>query len=162
MGYGYREDIKLDPNRFMHVKTTKYGKVRIFKVMHVSQKSKKWIANPENRICDAPGSWYCTGQYPPALSKLIARRKDFSQLEDFNKKKDKQSEKYNEEEDDEDPEPVLEPLAMKYVGCYGGEDDFGGKEYIGSASGANIRLLHSIATEKKKQFIAIARVGSDG
>jgi dolichyl-diphosphooligosaccharide--protein glycosyltransferase len=183
--YGYREDIKLDPNRFMHVKTTKYGKVRIFKVMHVSQKSKKWIANPENRICDAPGSWYCTGQYPPALSKLIARRKDFSQLEDFNKKKDKQSEKYNEEymkrmdgkstgkraksgygideeEDDEDPEPVLEPLAMKYVGCYGGEDDFGGKEYIGSSSGANIRLLHSIATEKKKQFIAIARVGSDG
>jgi dolichyl-diphosphooligosaccharide---protein glycosyltransferase len=183
--YGYREDIKLDPNRFMHVKTTKYGKVRIFKVMHVSQKSKKWIADPENRVCDAPGSWYCTGQYPPALSKLIARRKDFSQLEDFNKKKDKQSEKYNEEymkrmdgkstgkraksgygiddeEDDEDAEPVLEPLAIKYVGCYGGEDDFGGKEYIGSSSGANIRLLHSIAKEKSKKYIAIARVGSDG
>ena len=64
--YGYRDDIKLDPNRFMHVKTTKYGKVRIFKVMHVSKKSKKWIADPKNRVCDAPGSWYCTGQYPPA------------------------------------------------------------------------------------------------
>ena len=183
--FGYRDDIKLDPNRFMHVKTTKYGKVRIFKVMHVSKKSKKWIADPKNRVCDAPGSWYCTGQYPPALSKLIARRKDFSQLEDFNKKKDKQSEKYNEEymkrmegkstgnrvksgygiddeEDDEDPEPVLEPLAISHIGCYGGEDDFGGKEYIGASSGANIRLLHSIAKEKKKKYIAIARVGSDG
>ena len=67
----------------------------------------------------------------------------------------------DDEEDDEDPEPVLEPLAINYIGCYGGDDDFGGKEYIGSASGANIRLLHSIAKEKKK-YIAIARVGSDG
>ena len=35
----------------------------------------------------------------------------------------------DDEEDDEDPEPVLEPLAINYIGCYGGEDDFGGKEY---------------------------------
>ena len=41
--FGYRDDIKLDPNRFMHVKTTKYGKVRIFKVMHVSKKSKSGL-----------------------------------------------------------------------------------------------------------------------
>ena len=27
---------------------------------------------------------YCAGQYPPALKKLIARRKNFAQLEDFN------------------------------------------------------------------------------
>ena len=30
-------------------------------------------------------SWCCNGQYPPALSKLIAKRKSFKQLEDFNK-----------------------------------------------------------------------------
>merc|ERR1711998_760815 len=78
-----------------------YGKVRIFKVMSVSQESKDWVADPANKICDAPGSWYCTGQYPPALDKLIARRTAFSQLEDFNTKKDaaakKKSEKYNKD-----------------------------------------------------------------
>ena len=181
--YGYREDVKLNPQRFMHVKTTKYGKVRIYKVMNVNKKSKEWIANPENRVCDAPGSWYCVGQYPPALKKLIAMRKDFSQLEDFNKKKDKAAEKYNEEymkrmagekaaeeaksgyddeEDQEDPEPVLPPLAVKYLGCAGGEDGFVDREYVGSSSGANIRLLHSIAKEKGKKYLAIARVGTDG
>jgi dolichyl-diphosphooligosaccharide--protein glycosyltransferase len=179
--YGYREDIKLNPQRFMHVKTTKYGKVRIFKVMHVSQKSKKWIADPKNRVCDAPGSWYCSGQYPPALSKLIASRKDFSQLEDFNKKRDKEADKYNEEymkrmagekhaedakdgydDEEEDPEPVLKPLAVNYLGCAGGEDGFKDREYVGSSSGANIRLLHSIAQEKNKKYIAVARSGTDG
>ena len=29
----------------------------------------------------------------------------------------------DDEDDDEDPEPVLEPLAINYIGCYGGEDD---------------------------------------
>merc|ERR1711862_863759 len=47
--------------------------------------SKDWCADPANRLCDAPGSWYCTGQYPPALAKLIAKRRNFAQLEDFNK-----------------------------------------------------------------------------
>merc|ERR1711998_648680 len=78
-----------------------YGKVRIFKVMSVSQESKDWVADPANKVCDAPGSRYCTGQYPPALDKLIARRVAFSQLEDFNTKKDadakKKSERYNKE-----------------------------------------------------------------
>ena len=44
------------------------------------------VDDPKNRICDAPGSWYCVGQYPPALKGLIAKRKNFAQLEDFNKK----------------------------------------------------------------------------
>merc|ERR1711871_43148 len=44
----------------------------------------------------------------------------------------------------------------------GGEDGFKDREYVGSSSGANIRLLHSIAKEKEKKFIAIARVGTDG
>eukprot|EP01051_Picozoa_sp_SAG22_P026343 SAG22_NODE_8265_length_669_cov_1.222807_1_plen_72_part_10 len=54
-------------------------------VRHVSKKSKEWIANPENKICDAPGSWYCTGQYPPALAPLIKKRTSFAQVEDFNR-----------------------------------------------------------------------------
>merc|ERR1711892_1218936 len=60
--------------------------LRFFKVLNVSQESKDWVADPANKICDAPGSWYCVGQYPPALAPLIALRKDFAQLEDFNKR----------------------------------------------------------------------------
>lgn len=55
------------------------------------------MADPANRICDAPGSWYCTGQYPPALWPLIAKRKPFQQLEDFNTVKDEKSRKYVED-----------------------------------------------------------------
>jgi dolichyl-diphosphooligosaccharide---protein glycosyltransferase len=40
----------------------------------------------KNRICDAPGSWFCRGQYPPALTKILKEKKDFKQLEDFNVK----------------------------------------------------------------------------
>merc|ERR1740121_1109522 len=70
---------------FKEVHTTKYGKLRVYKVMNISQESKDWVADPKNRLCDAPGSWYCVGQYPPALAKLIAKRQSFSQVEDFNK-----------------------------------------------------------------------------
>merc|ERR1712100_829641 len=96
-----RPGVNVDSNRFKHVFSSKYGKVRIFKVMSVSQESKDWIADPANRICDAPGSWYCTGQYPPAIRGLIEKRKDFSQLEDFNANRDAaskaKSEKYQKE-----------------------------------------------------------------
>jgi dolichyl-diphosphooligosaccharide--protein glycosyltransferase len=64
---------------------TKRGKVRIFKVLSVSKESRAWSADPANRLCDAPGSWFCPGQYPPALQKILAEKKDFAQLEDFNK-----------------------------------------------------------------------------
>merc|ERR1719163_849550 len=87
----------LSSKRFTHAFSSKYGKVRIFKVMNVSLKSKKWVADPANRVCDAPGSWYCTGQYPPALTSLIAKRKPFRQLEDFNTAADDASRKYHEE-----------------------------------------------------------------
>merc|ERR1712048_1163692 len=82
---GARVDTKL----FEPVHDTKYGLMRIYKVLNVSQESKDWIADPKNRICDAPGSWYCVGQYPPALEKLISMRRSFSQVEDFNKKGEK-------------------------------------------------------------------------
>jgi len=71
--------------------------VRIYKVRKVSLKSKKWIADAANRVCDAPGSWYCTGQYPPALTSFISKRRDFKQLEDFNVKGDAHSKQYHEE-----------------------------------------------------------------
>ena len=78
--------IVADPNRFAEAYTSKYGKCRVYKLLSVSKESKAWVADPKNRICDAPGSWYCRGQYPPALQKVLAEKKDFSQLEDFNKK----------------------------------------------------------------------------
>ena len=31
------------------------------------------------------GLRYCTGNYPPALKKLISKRRDFSQIGDFNR-----------------------------------------------------------------------------
>eukprot|EP00933_Yihiella_yeosuensis_P082631 TRINITY_DN9657_c0_g1_i1.p1 TRINITY_DN9657_c0_g1~~TRINITY_DN9657_c0_g1_i1.p1 ORF type:complete len:864 (-),score=125.24 TRINITY_DN9657_c0_g1_i1:240-2831(-) len=79
-------DVKVNPKLFQEVHTTRFGLMRVYKVLNISQESKDWVADPKNRICDAPGSWYCVGQYPPALSELIAKRKNFAQLEDFNKK----------------------------------------------------------------------------
>ena len=53
--------IKINPKLFREVKMTKYNKVRIFQVLKVAKKSKAWAADPANRKCDAPGSWYCEG-----------------------------------------------------------------------------------------------------
>jgi len=76
--------VEADPTKFREVYRTKYGKVRIYKILGVSKESKAWVA--KNRKCDAPGSWFCPGQYPPALEPYLKEKKDFSQLEDFNKK----------------------------------------------------------------------------
>jgi len=84
--HNMKAGVKLNPKMFKEVHTTKNGLLRVYQVMNVSQESKQWIADPKNRICDAPGSWYCVGQYPPALEKLIAKRRNFAQVEDFNKK----------------------------------------------------------------------------
>jgi len=89
--------VSVNETYFQHVYTSKYGKVRIFKVRKVSLKSKKWVADPDNKQCDAPGSWYCTGQYPPAIQDFVSKRRDFKQLEDFNVKRDSHSKKYHEE-----------------------------------------------------------------
>ena len=42
--------------------------------------------DPANRKCDVPGSWFCPGQYPPGLNKVLASKMDFRQLGDFNRK----------------------------------------------------------------------------
>ena len=49
---------KADPKLWEDVFRSRFGKVRIFRVRNVDKESKKWVANPDNRICDAPGSWY--------------------------------------------------------------------------------------------------------
>jgi dolichyl-diphosphooligosaccharide--protein glycosyltransferase len=59
--------VTLDSSLWEEVFTSKYGKVRIYKVKDVSQTSRAWLADPANKLCDAPGSWYCPGQYPPAI-----------------------------------------------------------------------------------------------
>lgn len=83
------DGVRLDPKLFKEVHTTKHGLMRIYQVLNVSNESKAWVADPANRICDAPGRWYCVGQYPPKLKKLISKRKNFSQLEDFNRQVEK-------------------------------------------------------------------------
>ena len=95
--HNLKPGVRVDPDLFEHVFDSKYGKVRIFRVKRVSRKSKKWIADPANRVCDAPGSWYCVGQYPPALDKTMAKKKSFAQLEDWNKKRTAEDDAYQEE-----------------------------------------------------------------
>merc|ERR1712048_1546884 len=85
VSHGGQPGAKADLTLWKPVHTTKYGLMRIYQVLNVSQESKDWVADPKNRVCDAPGSWYCVGQYPPALEKLIASRRTFAQVEDFNK-----------------------------------------------------------------------------
>jgi dolichyl-diphosphooligosaccharide--protein glycosyltransferase len=78
--------VEVDRNRFKEVYASKYGKVRIYKILSVSKESKEWVADINNRECDVPGSWFCPGKYPPALKKVLNIKKDFRQLEDFNSK----------------------------------------------------------------------------
>ena len=80
-----RKDIDVPQDKFQEVNRSKYGKVRIYKVMNIDEESKAWVADPANRKCDVPGSWFCPGQYPPGLATFIQRKKDFQQLEDFNR-----------------------------------------------------------------------------
>ncbi|KAF0714662.1 Aste57867_3762 [Aphanomyces stellatus] len=175
--HGINAQVNVDPNRFRPVFQSKYGLLRIFQVVGVSEESKKWIADPANRICDAPGSWYCTGQYPPAISDTLAKRKSFKQVEDFNVGMDEKAKKYHEEylnrmngkggssapaptpaADDEEEE--LPPT--KLVGCYGTELSFEDKKYIGGQSGAFFGHAVFHAVEEKAKYFAIARGDQDG
>jgi len=94
-GHNQKAGVQANPRLFKEAYTSKNNLVRIFKVVNISQESKDWAQNPENFKCDAPGSWYCEGQYPPALQKLTEKRKAFRQLEDFNAARgDQESEEY--------------------------------------------------------------------
>merc|ERR1712232_270281 len=85
VNHNQQKGVRLSSKMFKEVHTTKYGLMRIFQVLNISEESKTWLADPANRVCDAPGSWYCVGQYPPALMPLISKRRAFAQLEDFNR-----------------------------------------------------------------------------
>ncbi len=80
------EGVIADPNKFAEVYRSKFGKVRIYEILNIDEDSKAWVADPQNRICDEPESWFCRGQYPPALNDVLIQKKDFSQLGDFNSK----------------------------------------------------------------------------
>lgn len=80
-----RPGVEAPEDKFQEVYKSNYGFVRIYKIIGVSEESKQFGADPANKLCDAPGSWYCPGQYPPGLSKILGRKKDFQQLEDFNR-----------------------------------------------------------------------------
>ncbi len=67
--HGRHRDAKLDTRYFQEVFSSKYGLLRVYKVLDVDQKTKQWLADPANRLCDRPGSWYCPGQYPSAIAK---------------------------------------------------------------------------------------------
>ncbi len=170
--YG-REDIFVNQSLFEHVFTSKYQKVRIFKVKRVSLKSKKWVANVSNRLCDAPGSWYCPGQYPPALAPLIARRKRFAQLEDFNVEKSAEDDEYQRAYHEKmeggagarskQAKELKKKLAVRYVGCYGSELDFGDERiYEGGPYGSSAEIGRMFAKEVGMKHFAIARNDEDG
>ena len=59
--------VEVDRGLFREVHRSKLSLVRIYEVQQVSEESKQWSADPANRKCDAPGSWYCPGRYPPGL-----------------------------------------------------------------------------------------------
>jgi len=80
--------VTVDPEKFREVFRSKYGKVRVYEIVGADKESKAWCADPKNRICDVPGSWFCRGQYPPALQEVLNKAKTFVQLEDFNRKEE--------------------------------------------------------------------------
>ena len=83
-GHGIKAGVEADPDKWEEVFRSKYGKVRIYKILGVDAESRSWVENKDNRKCDTPGSWFCPGQYPPGLADVLSRKKDFAQLEDFN------------------------------------------------------------------------------
>ena len=163
----------VNPNRFTLAFKSQFGLVQIYKIENVSEKSKKWIADPSNRICDAPGSWYCEGQYPPALRKLIKKRKNFAQLEDFNTGGGnlEYTKKYMEHMEGGPPpanhkDSKVEKgpdLGLTFIGCYGKESDLGSDRlYGGGTLGARVSQAALFAQDHAKRLVAMARVGNDG
>jgi dolichyl-diphosphooligosaccharide--protein glycosyltransferase len=70
--------VQANPAYFEEVYKSKYGKVRIFKVLNIDKESKAWVDDPRNKVCDTPGGWFCRGQYPPALANILAQGTDFN------------------------------------------------------------------------------------
>ena len=73
---GLKPGVHVNPKWFREVYRSKYGLVRIYKVLGVDKEAKKWAMDPKNWKCDRPGSWYCPGQYPPGFPKPPSTHKD--------------------------------------------------------------------------------------
>lgn len=84
-GHAIKSGVEADLKKWEEVFRSKYGKVRIYKILGVDEESKAWVEDKANRVCDVPGSWFCPGQYPPGLSDVLSSKIDFAQLEDFNR-----------------------------------------------------------------------------
>jgi dolichyl-diphosphooligosaccharide--protein glycosyltransferase len=84
-GHEIKKGVEADLEKWEEVFRSKYGRVRIYKILGVDEKSKAWVEDSANRVCDVPGSWFCPGQYPPGLSDILSSKTDFAQLEDFNR-----------------------------------------------------------------------------
>jgi dolichyl-diphosphooligosaccharide---protein glycosyltransferase len=82
-GSQIKKGVEANPEMWKEVYRSKYGRVRIYKILNVSYESKEWVK--QNVHCDVPGSWFCPGSYPPALADILASKTDFAQLEDFNR-----------------------------------------------------------------------------
>merc|ERR1711907_893009 len=115
---------------------------------------------------------------------LIASRRNFKQLEDFNTKGSKEQDQYTKDYMDRmagrKPAPAIEDdydeptkrkrkkkgqiaNALEYIGCYGSENKFSDdKEYNGGPYGSNVKMVGSEALKKGKKFVAMTRVGMDG
>ncbi|CAM9443152.1 unnamed protein product [Discosporangium mesarthrocarpum] len=61
-----------------------------------------------------------------------------------------------------DPSAVPSTEDARYLGCFSSENFFGGKEYVGGASGANYRLIYHYARQSKKRYFAVAKAAADG
>ncbi|KAJ8613988.1 hypothetical protein CTAYLR_005631 [Chrysophaeum taylorii] len=138
--------------------TSKFGKVKIFKILNVSKTSKQFVSNI---TCD--DSWYCPGAYPPAIQWLIDKRKPFKQLEDFNVQGDDESRRYTEEYhrrmDRSSSSSSSSSSSIDLVGCYRLESQFPKKKkYAGGAT--SFDKAASFAAGSK--YFAISRVGQDG
>ena len=65
--------LKINTDKFEEVYKSVNGLVRIVRVLQVSEESKAWGANPDNRECDAPGSWYCPGTLVCSNARVLVR-----------------------------------------------------------------------------------------
>ena len=79
--YGLCGRTELDARLFEEVYFSRNRRVRILKVHQVSEESRAYAADPSNRLCDAPGSWYCPGQYPPQLLRLFQDTSNLTESE---------------------------------------------------------------------------------
>ena len=57
-------------DHFEEVFTSKYRKVRIYKVVDVDMESRKWLEDPNNRVCDPPGKLAVSGTIPAGIEKV--------------------------------------------------------------------------------------------